>query len=130
MSPARRSGPGAAGPCAADEGAGTVLALGLVAVLCTAVLACAALGAAVVGRHRAATAADLAALAAADRSVGRVDGPPCPAAASVARANGAALTGCVVGADGSVTVTTEATLPRPWAGLGVAQARARSGRPP
>ena len=129
MTGARRSAdrPGAGGP---EDGAGTVLALGLVLVLATLVIGCAAVGAAVAARHRAATAADLSALAAADRSLGRAGGAPCAAAGSVAGANGADLTACAVEDDGSVSVAVSVGLPRPWHGLGTATARARAGRPP
>ena len=113
-----------------DDGAGTVLALGLVAVLGAVVLACAALGSAVVARHRAGAAADLAALAAADRTAGRAAGPPCPAAAAVAAVDGAAVSSCTVAPDGSVTVAVSVRLPPPWNRLGVARAQARAGRPP
>ena len=116
-----------AGP---DEGAGTVLAVGLVAVLGSLVLACATLGAAVVSRHRAASAADLAALAGADRAMGRAAGEPCQAAASVARVNATELTSCRVGADGSVTVSVQVSLPSPWTTLGPAEARSRAGPEP
>ncbi len=113
-----------------ERGAGTVLCLGLVALLATLLLAVAALGAAVLARHRAAAAADLAALAAADRTSGRSPGAPCPAAASVAGRNGASLTSCVVAADGSVTVRVACGLPPPWRRLGTAIAVARAGHPP
>ncbi len=111
-----------------DDGAGTVLAICLVAVMASLVLACAGLGAAVIGRHRAAAAADLAALAGADRALGRSDGAPCPAAREVARVNGGVLAECTVSADGTVTVLVRVSLPRPWTGWGTAQARARAGR--
>jgi secretion/DNA translocation related TadE-like protein len=107
-----------------------VLALGLVAILCALVLACTGLGAAVVARHRAASAADLAALAGADRSLGRAAGDPCRAAAGVVRANAAALSGCRVESDGSVTVEVRVRLPSPWSRLGTAAAKARAGRAP
>ncbi len=113
-----------------DEGAGTVLALGLVALLAVLVLAVAGVGTAVVARHRAAAAADLAALAGADRTAGRAPGAPCPAAAVVARRNGAALVSCVVAGDGSVSVRATCGLPGPWRRLGVAAAVARAGHPP
>jgi secretion/DNA translocation related TadE-like protein len=113
-----------------DGGAGTVLALGLVAVLASVLLLGAALGAAVLARHRAAAAADLAALAAADRSVGRASGPACATAARVAVTNDALLVGCRVAADGSVLVEVRVELPPPWGRLGTASARARAGRPP
>ena len=115
---------------APDDGAGTVLALGVVAVLGALVLACAALGSAVVARHRANAAADLAALAAADRTLGRIPGAPCPAAAAVAAADGAAVSSCTVAPDGSVTVAVSVGLPSPLDRLGVARAQARAGRPP
>jgi secretion/DNA translocation related TadE-like protein len=107
-----------------------VLALGLVALLVALVLAVAAVGAAVVARHRAAAAADLAALAAADRTTGRAPGAPCPAAAEIAHRNRASLASCRVAADGSVTVRATCRLPRPWRRLGVATAVARAGHPP
>jgi secretion/DNA translocation related TadE-like protein len=110
-----------------DSGSGTVLALGLVAVLASLVLVCAALGAAIVARHRAAAAADLAALAAADRSLGRAPGVPCAVAGEVTQANDARLTGCRVDGDGSVIVRVRVRLPAPWARLGVAEAAARAG---
>lgn len=113
-----------------DDGSGTVLAVGLVAVLAMLVLATTTLGAAVVARHRAATAADLAALAAADRTTGRASGPACLAAREVAATNNAALTGCTVDPDGSVTVTVQVSLPGSLRRLGSASARARAGRPP
>jgi secretion/DNA translocation related TadE-like protein len=114
----------------ADDGAGTVLALGLVAVVGCLLAACVALGSAVVARHRAAAAADLAALAAADRTLGRASGLPCPAAGAVATADDATVTSCAVAPDGSVTVEVAVRLPRPWGRLGVARAEARAGRPP
>jgi secretion/DNA translocation related TadE-like protein len=115
---------------AREDGAGTILALGLVALLGCLVLACVALGSAVEARHRAAAAADLSALAAADRSLGRAAGAPCPAAVAVAQADGASVTSCEAAPDGSVTVVVSVRLPRPWDRLGVARARARAGRPP
>jgi secretion/DNA translocation related TadE-like protein len=113
---------------ARDDGAGTVLAIALVAVVCSLVVASAALGSAVLARHRASSAADLAALAGADRALGRTDGAPCSAAGAVARANQAALTSCAVSRDGAVSVEVAVRLPPPWHRLGVARARARAGR--
>jgi secretion/DNA translocation related TadE-like protein len=115
---------------ARDAGVGTVLAVGLVAVVSCLLLAVAALGSAVAARHRAGAAADLAALAAADRSLGRSPGVPCRAAAATALANRARVTACAVADDGSVTVVVSVGLPRPWDRLGIARARARAGRPP
>ncbi|MBM7807180.1 secretion/DNA translocation related TadE-like protein [Geodermatophilus bullaregiensis] len=77
--------------------AGVLAAVGLAAVL---------VGAAVVARHRAGSAADLAALAAASRAVVG-DPAACATAGEVAQANGAALTTCAVGDGAVVDVTVE-----------------------
>lgn len=109
----------------ADAGSATVLVLALVTVLAAVagVLVCA--GALVVARHRADSAADLAALAAAARAL---DGAPaaCRAAEGVARAGGAALTGCRV--QGEVAVVTVEVVPPGGLGrLGTARTTARAG---
>lgn len=106
-----------------ERGAGTVLALAVVAV--TVSLTTAAIG--VVGawgaRQKAAVAADATALAAADVAAGRASGEPCAEADVVARANGASVTGCVVAA---VVVSVEVSVPY----LGwEASAAARAGPP-
>ncbi|GLY31080.1 hypothetical protein Kisp02_44450 [Kineosporia sp. NBRC 101731] len=72
------------------------------ALLMTAVLA---LGSAVSARHRAAAAADLAALAAVDSPSG------CSAAADIATANGARLVRCVPERDGTVVVNVAVAAP-------------------
>ncbi|WP_370056458.1 Rv3654c family TadE-like protein [Leifsonia sp. EB41] len=91
-----------------ERGAGTVLALAVVAV--TVALTTAAIG--VTGawgaRQKAAVAADATALAAADVAVGRTSGEPCARADVVARGNGASMTGCVVEA---VVVSVEVSVP-------------------
>jgi secretion/DNA translocation related TadE-like protein len=88
------------------------------AVLMAAFAAVALLGQAVVARHRAGSAADLAALAAADRAL---DGerPACALAARVASAQGAVLRRCVV--VGEISDVTAA--------VGSAQVRSRAGPP-
>jgi secretion/DNA translocation related TadE-like protein len=100
-----------------------LLAVGL--VLVAAGLVGAAVGAAHVARHRAQSAADLAALAGAARVI---EGPSaaCARAADLAAANGAHLTGCEL--DGlDLTVTVEVT-PAPVTGLDrAATATARAG---
>lgn len=79
---------------------------------------------AVLGAHRAASAADLAALAAAGAAA-RAEGErvACAAAAGLARRNGAVLERCRVGTDGSATVEVVVAV----AGLGGARATARAG---
>ena len=87
-----------------ERGAGSILAVALVAgMLCLAAL-CTPLLAALPALQRAAGAADAAALAAADVASGALPGIPCEAAARVARANGVTLGRCEV--DGIVATTT------------------------
>jgi secretion/DNA translocation related TadE-like protein len=104
-------------------------------VLATAILALllasgsAALGQAVRARHVAESAADLAALAAAgDPAAGFAPAAGCGRGAWVAAANGARLTACRAGGDGSVTVDVAVRLPGALGALGPAVARARAGR--
>ncbi|MFF0555495.1 Rv3654c family TadE-like protein [Streptomyces sp. NPDC004266] len=96
--PARRAG------LAGDRGAATVWAAFAACALCVVFGVVLALGQAVVARHRAGGAADLAALAAADRALWG-EAEACAAAARVAVAQGAELARCVV-RDGIADVTT------------------------
>jgi secretion/DNA translocation related TadE-like protein len=89
-----------------ERGAGTVLAIALLAVVVVFGVAGVSLGAALSARQRVIGAADLAALAAADAASGAIGGAPCDVAAAVARGNGAGLAGCRT--DGLV-VTVEAS---------------------
>lgn len=79
---------------ARDEGSGTVLVLSVVAVLLTLAVAAASLLQAAAARHRAETAADLAALAAAQTLLDGLPGDPCGRAGQVASLHRASLTGC------------------------------------
>ena len=100
-----------------------VLAVGLICVLVS--VGFAAAGAAVVARHRAQTAADLAALAAAVHAAEGREGA-CEHARRIASANGSRLVSCRV--DGlDVTVTTEARPAGVAALVGVARGSARAG---
>jgi len=100
-----------------------VLAVGLLCVLVAASFAAA--GAAIVARHRAQSAADLAALAAAVHLAEGPD-PACGQARRIASANRARLVSCrVVGSD--VIVTTEVRPAGVAALAGVARAHARAG---
>lgn len=111
----------------AQRGAGTVLVLAVVLVVMVVVQAVAVLAAGQTARHRAAAAADLAALAGAQRlSFGA--GDPCADAGRIARANGAALRDCVVdGTEVEVQVRVEVTSALPW--LPAQDRRARAGPP-
>ena len=104
--------------------AGSVLAVGVLAIAATIGVGYAAVGAASARVAHAAGVADAAALAAADTASGAVSGVPCERAAEVAARGGAAIASCVV--DGLVaTVEVTASV-----GLFSAHARARAGPPP
>lgn len=114
--------------CDSDAGSGTIWVLTLAALLwfvaVVSVLACQIR----VVRHQAAAAADLAALAAAQRARS-IHGSPCLAARRVARANGARVEGCTVrGYVADVTVTVPLPSPiRPLVPADGVIMRARAG---
>ena len=106
------------------RGSATVLAAVLVAVLVVVLLLVVVVCGAVVDRRRAASAADLAALAGAAAWQAGRDG--CGAARSVARRNGAELGSCrVLGED--VLVETVARTPPVLGARLTVRARARAG---
>jgi secretion/DNA translocation related TadE-like protein len=109
-----------------DRGSGTVLVVGAVAVLLTLTVASLTVVSAVVAGHRAQSAADLAALAAAS-ALGRGAGeaPACATAAVLARRNGGTLAECTTGANSDVELVVRLAPTMP--GLGRATARARAG---
>jgi secretion/DNA translocation related TadE-like protein len=97
----------------------------MMALILAVVGAAAVVGTAVIARHRAQSAADLAALAAAGRLAAGQDAA-CGWAVSVAEPMDARVTACTVQAlDVVVTVDVDAALGR-W-GLGSASAAARAG---
>ena len=108
-----------------DRGSAAVYVLAAAALVIAAGVAEAEVGAAVVARHRAATAADLGALAAASTAL-RGGPAACAVADRVAKANAARLSGCaLVGVDAVVTTTVRpAGIAAAW---GVAQVTARAG---
>lgn len=108
-----------------DTGSGTVLVLGLSAVLLLVSLVFASVAAVAVARHRAASAADLAALAAADRAL---SGPSvaCAAARRAAGRAGASVSLCLL--TGDVARVVAVVRPGgPIGRLGSASATARAG---
>lgn len=110
----------------AERGAGTVLVLCVIMTVAVTLMAVAGLAAGYAVRHRAAAAADLAALAAAQQVCGGT-GDPCALAARVAQANGAHLRDCVV--DGW-EVEVQVLVPAPPPGwLPDQLRRARAGPP-
>jgi len=110
---------------AGERGSATVLVLALSTVVALLGMVLATLGAVGVARHRAASVADLAALAAASRALDG-PGPACEAAQQVATSAGGILTGCrLVGA--VADVTAEVRPAGRVGSLGTATARARAG---
>jgi secretion/DNA translocation related TadE-like protein len=107
----------------AERGSATVLALGIVTALVCLSTGGITIAGACVAKQRAAGAADLGALAAADVASGAIPGTPCAEAERVVRANGASLGVCDV--DGAVATVT-ASLG--YLGFGV-DAEARAGPP-
>ncbi|MFD6249749.1 Rv3654c family TadE-like protein [Streptomyces roseolus] len=103
-----------------DRGVASVWTAFAACALCVVFGAVLALGQAVAARHRAGGAADLAALAAADRAL-RGEPEACAAARRIATAQGAELLHCrLTGAEAEVTARTSAG---PWSPT----ARARAG---
>lgn len=119
-----------------ERGAGTALVFVVVAALCLGLVVVLALTNAAAASGRAATAADLAALAAADAARGLAQGDPCGTAEQTAGRNGATLVDCRrSGADGEVVdVWTSVSLGAAWGwleSLGLqAEGRSRAGPPP
>ncbi|PZR51756.1 histidine kinase [Xylanimonas oleitrophica] len=112
-----------------ERGSGTVLLLGVAAVVVLLFVALAALGASQRARGAAQAAADLGALAAATALRGGLD--PCGAAAEAVVRNQATVVGCEQEAGGvvSVAVTRPVAGVPGWAG-GEARAEARAGPRP
>ncbi|MEX5719419.1 Rv3654c family TadE-like protein [Geodermatophilus maliterrae] len=109
-----------------ERGSATVWAVALAGVLAAVGLAAVLVGAAVVARHRAGSAADLAALAAASRAVVG-DPAACTTADEVAQVNGAGLTACTVGDGAVVEVSVEVGVRLGPLGTRRATATARAG---
>lgn len=108
-----------------DGGGATVWVLAAGSLTLTVAMASAAAGAAILARHRAHTAADFGALAAATRVI---EGPgvACARAAEIVAHNGARMVGCDLnGFD--VVVSVEVTPAGVAAAAGVATATARAG---
>jgi secretion/DNA translocation related TadE-like protein len=92
-----------------EGGSGSVLGVALIGAIVGLLFAVAPLYAVLAARSNVASAADAAALAAADARVGVTTGFPCERAAEVAAANGATLTECEV--DGLIaTVSVGVTI--------------------
>lgn len=116
-----------------DAGSATVWVLALCVLFLTVATAVTLRTAAVLARHRAETAADLAALAAAG-SIG-LDSDPCSAARRIATRNSAVIDSCQVlldpsGRSGTVRVRVDTAVRLPLVGDRSVTAVARAGRMP
>jgi secretion/DNA translocation related TadE-like protein len=118
---------GMGGGRGAELGSGTILAVALGFVVMACLAAALTLAQAMAMAHRAASAADLAALAGADSARGLATGDPCVVASETAARHGASLSACKVVDGGIVEVRTE--LDR-GAVFGTATGRSRAGPPP
>lgn len=127
---ARSTAPGV-GPDRLDHetGAGTVLMAGLALLALLLIGSAGLLLQAASAASRAATAADLSALAAADTARGLTAGEPCVVAAEVAARHGATVQDCAVGATGEGTVTVRVRIDLAGV-LPDAVGAARAGPPP
>lgn len=108
-----------------EDGVASVLVLSLTAVLVLAAAVATSLGGVAVARHRAVSAADLSALAAAAATL---EGPEvaCDRARSLAARTGARVSSCSVDGD-VVHVVAEVRPPGALGRLGTASAQARAG---
>jgi secretion/DNA translocation related TadE-like protein len=114
-----------------DRGSASILVLAGAALVLVVGLVVGVRTTAVLARHRAESAADLAALAAAGQ-IG-VGTAPCAAAATIAAANAATLVSCMPslsadGRSGSVIVLVRVQAHLPMVGYRSIQAQARAGR--
>jgi secretion/DNA translocation related TadE-like protein len=92
-------------PTTGDAGAATVIGVALAAVIAVGVFVAGQIARAVVVNHRADTAADFAALAAANALL-EFDADPCASAREIAGANEADLLSCSVSYAGAVAVVS------------------------
>lgn len=127
LGPRSRSEKATRGRDCRERGSGTVLAAGLALVVMMAMALLLLLVQSVVLAAKAATAADLAALAGADALRGITDGDPCSVAAEVAAKHAAELHGCLEGEGQTVEIRISLTQ-RSIAGG--ASGHARAGPPP
>lgn len=116
----------------ADDGSGSVLALGALGVVLSALVTSLVVSGALRAAHQARGAADLAALAAAqESSVGATPTHACAIARHLAERNSARLVSCSVASGSVVTVDTAVPLPfRPEGFVPEMTGRARAGPAP
>jgi secretion/DNA translocation related TadE-like protein len=110
-----------------DEGMATVFSLGIVMVLTAVTAVVASVGVVVVARHRAESAADLAALVVTGRAH-EGEAVACAAGRATAEVQGGRLVSCRLEADLDAVVRVVVRPPGRLGGLGQASAVARAGR--
>ncbi|MCU1647570.1 MAG: flp pilus-assembly TadE/G-like family protein [Nocardia sp.] len=120
-----RSGAARARDSGGEAGGVTVVACVALLALLTLTVLVAQVGVAVVGRHRAQSAADLAALAAA-AGLDRGTAAGCARAEEIARRMGVRIVGCTV-AEWDVTITVEGRMTLGPLGVRSVRAMARAG---
>ncbi|MDQ2836293.1 MAG: flp pilus-assembly TadE/G-like family protein [Actinomycetota bacterium] len=116
-----------------ERGSATIWVLALAAMMMALTMAVVLRSTAVLARHRMERAADLSALAAADRIGGT--GDPCAAAVRIAGENGARLVECSLeldasGRSGTVAIVLNKSIGLPVIGVRTVTGRARAGRLP
>jgi secretion/DNA translocation related TadE-like protein len=116
-----------------ERGSASIWVMAGTALLLVVALTVTVRGTAILARHRAETAADAAALAAAAQIGVGLD--PCAAAATIATANDAQMRSCRLellnnGRSGRVLVTVTAVVHLPFLGPGTVSASARAQRDP
>ncbi|MUH59470.1 Rv3654c family TadE-like protein [Bifidobacterium canis] len=110
-----------------DEGSATVSAVALIAVVAMLMCMIAAVTCIAIAKAQARTAADLAALAAAEAYWNGTHADPCPVGAHTAQSNKASMASCaVVGTDVVIEAIVESQVPF----VGAVQAQARAGPRP
>jgi len=116
------------GPPWQERGSATAVMLAVIALVLLLTISGLTLASAVLASHRARTAADLAALAAAGMLIrGDPPGAACERAARVATANHGQVQSCTAAGD---EVTVRVAVAAGVQGLGVATARSRAGPAP
>lgn len=120
----------------AERGSSTVAMVGIVAAVGMLLLAVCLLGHVAMCNHRAAKAADLAALAAADVARGLRPGIPCEEAEAVAAQNQARLVSCAEAPENPEIIDVAVEVPLAWnpalsgeGALGPARGVSRAGPP-
>lgn len=115
-----------------ERGSGTIHGINIAVAMCALLVVLLLLVQAAITTQRAAKAADLSALAAADVARGLAGGVPCDVARQVATDNGAQLTSCELATPEQTTVDVHTSIELTGALkiFGQAKGQSRAGPPP